>query len=430
MNKVLTISYIRNIMVLIVILQFYLSTVVQADATVDASKSITLVGAGGQIVDYLGDGSRLLTVGKKTACVWNTSNGHKIFPEIQFTCDISAETATKNGELVAISAGKSVEIWSINKRAKLKVLTYPKFVNDISINPDGTILAVACDDNQVHLSKIETGEEISSLSQPNPAIKVGFSSNGSYLFAIAGKKAVPLQKQFFDNLYDYVKTEGDIQLWRIEGYQVKSCWKLSDRQPGVKCKTSAVFSGDGKYIVVGTFHSVLIINVTSGEVYKAWNLSSGNNGFYIFDQDAKSEKIVAAGDDGLGAEVVDAAIRVFDFQNNERESPDVRNELHQIASFCPNSEIGACKISPNARYIAEIANSQVKDGEEMYGSVFELKSSRKIMDIRSSRRVRGQYLACPRSIAFSPNSSTLAVGYPKTGDAEECTVIYPMNDAK
>ncbi|KAG1721081.1 quinon protein alcohol dehydrogenase-like superfamily [Suillus paluster] len=123
--------------------------------------------------------------------IWDAKT-HKLIKILKgHTSAVGCLVWTADGKtIISGSFDSSIRTWNTTTWQQIAVLYGNSSINDISLSPNGRILATAPTDETAHLWNLENGQHISSLPQPNSQShsflamdRVSFSADGKLLAA-------------------------------------------------------------------------------------------------------------------------------------------------------------------------------------------------------------------------------------------------------
>lgn len=131
---------------------------------------------------------------------WNITNG-----ELVRTIDanngskasaIRELVITPNAQgIVSIGDDKTLRSWNLADGSARRVMQHPTLVNQVTVSPDSTRAAVACEDGAVRVWELATGQLLQSLPGHAAAVVgVGFLSDGQSIVSASWDKTVRVAK--------------------------------------------------------------------------------------------------------------------------------------------------------------------------------------------------------------------------------------------
>jgi WD40 repeat protein len=195
-------------------------------------------------IAYRPDGKRVLTGSwDGTARQWETATGQPVGPPLRHQDKVNAVAYSLDGQtIVTASADKTARLWDTQGK-QLAVCPHDGGVNGIAFSPDGRTLFTASDDGTVRRWDVKTGAPIGQpflhmSNQSSAKVKLR-----SVLVSPNGQGTLTLSQD-----------EGQVWLW--ETATGKLLWHLSGIDEKAHKRTdifsSAVFSRDGKYLLIGS----------------------------------------------------------------------------------------------------------------------------------------------------------------------------------
>jgi WD40 repeat protein len=188
---------------------------------------------------------------------------------------ITAFTTSPDGQLLANSKGKQVQIWSLPAGRLTHTLTgHTDWITDLAFSADKTLLASSSLDQTIKLWNVASGTLIASLPSGR-ATSLAFSPDRT-LLASASR---------LSQWADGATSHDGIQLWDVATQQVSRTFKAG-------LVNDLAFSPDGRSLAVGAKETTLW-NLVSGT--KQYTVESGELNALSFVDD----QILITGSDGV-----------------------------------------------------------------------------------------------------------------------------------
>lgn len=95
----------------------------------------------------------------KTLKVWDTVSNSQI-TQLTFDDIPTSIEQSRDGQLLILSHGNSVELFDLNKLEKVKSYNIPSVISAVSISPDKNLFVCGSENFTLYKYSIETGTEI------------------------------------------------------------------------------------------------------------------------------------------------------------------------------------------------------------------------------------------------------------------------------
>ena len=206
-------------------------------------------------LQYSPDGRMIATAGGKIVRLWDAKNG-KLLRLLKNSGSIHSLQFSHDGQMITMVSGKTVQLWDAKNGKLLHVLKHSNVVRAIDISSRGTI-AVICEAKETDLGRGDTRIEKDSSVRfwntksgklekqthlPSTDIVSGYSF-GDVAFSRDGLRLA------------VVADSGFVQVIDVATNKIQR--KLAFRIPDWRVTTTALFSPDGKHLLVsfpGFFH--------------------------------------------------------------------------------------------------------------------------------------------------------------------------------
>jgi WD40 repeat protein len=185
--------------------------------------------------------------------VWAVPSGHEVLRLLGHEADVTCVVWLDGKHIASGSSDGTVRIWATTGKIAGHTLHKLTFTTDavlsLALSPSGKLLAVGCDDGNVHLVDTTTRKSRHMLEHDRAATALAWSPDGKRL-AVSGGSAKTLT------------------LWDDNGKRI--------RKFGTKLTTALAFSRDGKILAAWEPGDVIrTYDPASGNELKSWRARTG-----------------------------------------------------------------------------------------------------------------------------------------------------------
>ncbi|RNA19080.1 Serine-threonine kinase receptor-associated [Brachionus plicatilis] len=146
----------------------------------------------------------------KTLRVWDTVSNNQI-TQLNFDDIPTSIEQSRDGKMLILSHGKSVELYDLEKLEKVKFFSIPSVISAVSISPDKSLFVCGSENFTLYKYSIETGAEIESFKGHfGPVHCIQFSPDGE--------------------VYASGSEDGTLRLWQNTIGKTYGLWKLIDSE--------------------------------------------------------------------------------------------------------------------------------------------------------------------------------------------------------
>ena len=306
---------------------------------------------------------------------------------------------------VASGTRDEIQLWDVQNQRHLKTLQGHKGrIYSLAFSPDGASIASGAEDDTLKLWETATGKNLATIQHADDVLTVSFSPNG-VTFATAANK--------------------NVQLWDISTKKNVATLKHTKQVKDV------IFSPDGATLVSGSVNAVKLWDVKTKSVITTYKYG-GNPGAVTFSPDSKI--LAAANTDRFGG-----TVKLWDVATGTNYAT-INGHIgtNNAIAFSPNEDAfamtqagGTVKFYEftTGRHISTLSKEYVRsiayspDGNTLaLGNYVD--GSVKLTDIKSGRRLarlRG-HADIVTIVAFSPDGTKLAVGA-RGGDQSSTDIV-------
>jgi len=365
-------------------------------------KQIRTVGAlsgapdSGKATRFSLDGKMLAVTDSDKVILFDTKTGKEAFRLGGHRAEINSVAFSPNGKTLAFGTlGPAVQIWDLEKGKLLRGIEShgKRFVNSVAFSRDGEVLASGSWDKIV-LTEADTGKELATLEAKK------MESVSALAFTPDGKTLISASQ------------DGQVRFWDVPGR--KERLRLDARMAPIE---AMALSRDGKTVAVGSYFNVI----------RLWDVATGKERFQDFHGHNGIIASVAYAPDGKTLAVAGDSGEVI---------------LWDAATGQPRRELKVYRprgvaFSPDGRRLATVPFSRsfqvwdVATGKELFrlqgknvvqcvafspDGQYLLSAhigSLILWDPSTGKRLREfslQTTAHPQSLAFAPDSRTVALG--------------------
>ena len=202
--------------------------------------------------------SRLLAVGTQVIQVWDLSSGKCLSADfVGHEPDVGHVVFLGQSDTVATAGGEdAIRLWEARTgRQKLLIRPESMLVEDLAASPDGKLLASPFDDGKASSVRIwdaKTGKRLHEFAGgAKKTLRLGFSADGKRLAGVGD--------------------DGKARVWSVESRTLLSENGLQMGPSGPKDEMmlvavrNAVFSPDGRFLVVGFGKGSRVLSVETGK---------------------------------------------------------------------------------------------------------------------------------------------------------------------
>ena len=197
--------------------------------------------------------------------------------------------------------------------------------------------------------------------------------------------------------------------------QLKKILKV-DRDGHYRGASTISWSPDGKNIAIATpsYNNVQIYSILKNSILRSFDLSEAdsdetNELFYI-----SEDKLLVNFDKDDSGNNIPPALGFLNLKNGSREFVMPRTVAHKKENEPRLGNIAAFSVSPDERYVAQVGQL---DGSINYSAVLEDVNGHVLHELPQygtdddqSNLARSQIMGYPTALAFSPDSSRIAMG--------------------
>jgi WD40 repeat protein len=161
------------------------SETVDTRASKDQNPIARLPDSGGEIVQFSGDGKRLLTAGPSAARVWDAVTFRPLTKQIRQGGRIRTAALSPDGRHVLTVATNEVWVWDVDSGKRVRVLVHGKEVSSATFSPDGSKVLTSGADKACRLWNAGSGELLLTLEHRSEVPFSGFSPDGGAIVTIS-----------------------------------------------------------------------------------------------------------------------------------------------------------------------------------------------------------------------------------------------------
>jgi WD40 repeat protein len=250
---------------------------------------------------YHNNGTQALSAGTdKVAILWDVSKRAPIRRFESLGEPISDACFSRDGQWVAATGGKKVQVWNLADPKPVATITLPANGVSLALNADRSRVAVLCDYRETHVYEVATGKPLQFFRQAESGKAVAFHANNSLVRA-AGNT---------------VTIESLLTLRTLNG-------------PAQPLRSVAVTPNGANVLTAGADKGVKVWNAGNGNVERTLAADvagiaalavSRNNALLAVGGEDKALRVFTYGDGKLQKSVpTPAAIRALVFSPNDRE---------------------------------------------------------------------------------------------------------------
>lgn len=197
------------------------------------------------------DGTRAVTTDPRTLVVWDTETGKSLAYWTTPGTTLDAAIADDGRVLMGL-ADHSAVLFDAGSGSHVHTFLHQGVVGSVALSRDGRWALTGSDDETAVLWDTTSGEAVHRLPHANPVRLVALSARGRYAFTASQGQQVAV--------YDGSSGERVVE--------------LAARNRGV---TSAVFSADERFLLVGyVHHAVELWDITTGQRLQRWDAGARN----------------------------------------------------------------------------------------------------------------------------------------------------------
>jgi WD40 repeat protein len=140
---------------------------------------------GGTVLQFSGDGKRLLVVEGAEARVWDATTFKPLTEPLRHGDLIWSARLSANGERILTATGSQVWIWDVQTGKRILALEQPGKVRSVVFSPDGTKVLASGTDKIARVWEIATGKLLFALDHANKVWFAAFSPDGNRIITMS-----------------------------------------------------------------------------------------------------------------------------------------------------------------------------------------------------------------------------------------------------
>jgi len=169
---------------------------------------------------------------------------------------VAVDLSSDNKYLISASGDSTIRLWNSFTGEELLVFRgHQGMVNSVAFAPDDKFFASASDDNTVKLWDVTTGKELKTFLSQSIKKKTP-KQETSVAFSPDGKQVVSISKNG--------NYEASIRIWDVDTGKENSNIQHDYTQ------NSAIFSPDGKFILLSYYNHIGLVDISSGKEIKTF----------------------------------------------------------------------------------------------------------------------------------------------------------------